>query len=450
MNASVFRHFQAFHGSVDPEFSVDYIGVKVRWEYTKAVPSLIDPSKPIPPMAPHEEYFEWLDLLEAVHDAERQFTMLELGANWGRWGLRGALAARQRGLAIRVGFAEPEPVHLRWLEQTIADNGLSDDEAVIYPGLISDSEDVVPFIIRMGDESIEDDPRLWTGQHRATDRSARPEVISASAIDDAYAADYEGFAVLRFPNGSLAIEVPQFTLSAILAEYERVDLIDMDVQGEEARIVAEGLPALNAKVRRLHIGTHGRAIEDSLKKTLTAAGWILVRDYACHSRQPTEYGMMDFVDGVQSWINPALHPRFAGVSPADVEEQEDSVSIPLELLKRSGESVLAWHAEGMSLITVPRLYSFGAYLPFELPDFGTDAVTVEVAINVEKGEIGVGWFDPDRKDWVSRETAMLGKSTVQLVVPANSPGQLIIDNRSADGPSHVIIEAITMLPGGEQ
>lgn len=31
-----------------------------------------------------EEYFEWIDLLEAVTEATGEFTMIELGAGWGR------------------------------------------------------------------------------------------------------------------------------------------------------------------------------------------------------------------------------------------------------------------------------------------------------------------------------------------------------------------------------
>ena len=32
-----------------------------------------------------EEYFEWIDLLESVLAADDKFTMVELGAGWGRW-----------------------------------------------------------------------------------------------------------------------------------------------------------------------------------------------------------------------------------------------------------------------------------------------------------------------------------------------------------------------------
>ncbi|UOD35541.1 hypothetical protein DSN97_04245 [Deferribacteraceae bacterium V6Fe1] len=40
-----------------------------------------------------KEYFEWIDLLEAVYDANNKvFTMLELGTEYGTWPLNDARA----------------------------------------------------------------------------------------------------------------------------------------------------------------------------------------------------------------------------------------------------------------------------------------------------------------------------------------------------------------------
>jgi len=45
------------------------------------------------------EYFEWIDLLESIDHANRQFIMLEIGAGLGCWGARGAFAAQSREIA---------------------------------------------------------------------------------------------------------------------------------------------------------------------------------------------------------------------------------------------------------------------------------------------------------------------------------------------------------------
>ena len=45
-----------------------------------------------------EEYFEWVDVLESVLLTTERFTMIELGAGWGRWLARGAAAAERRSV----------------------------------------------------------------------------------------------------------------------------------------------------------------------------------------------------------------------------------------------------------------------------------------------------------------------------------------------------------------
>jgi hypothetical protein len=106
-------------------------------------------------------------------------------------------------------------------------------------------------------------------------------------------------------DGWRLIRVEQQPLSALLEPYDEIDIIDFDLQGAEAEAIAEALPLLTAKVRRLHIGTHGHDIEATLRDILPKAGWVCLRDFPCHGRHETPFGPSDFVDGVQSWVNPA-------------------------------------------------------------------------------------------------------------------------------------------------
>jgi hypothetical protein len=97
--------------------------------------------------------------------------------------------------------------------------------------------------------------------------------------------------------------VPAVTLADILETVAFVDLIDIDIQGAEADVIEAGLPALTAKVRRLHIGTHKTDIEERIRVALAAAGWRRVWDFPCNSRTRTPYGHVTFQDGVQAWFN---------------------------------------------------------------------------------------------------------------------------------------------------
>jgi hypothetical protein len=74
-----------------------YIGDRVRddivaWEDKRTE---LTATPDLPPF--DYEYFEWVDLLQAVKEAENTFTIVEVGAGYGRWSSRAALAARQLG-----------------------------------------------------------------------------------------------------------------------------------------------------------------------------------------------------------------------------------------------------------------------------------------------------------------------------------------------------------------
>jgi len=91
-----------------------------------------------------------------------------------------------------------------------------------------------------------------------------------------------------------------------LQDFERVDLIDFDLQGQELKVIQSASDALDKRVARLHIGTHGRAIERGLRKLLREHGWRCLADYPSSTTSETPWGSVSFQDGVQSWSNPKL------------------------------------------------------------------------------------------------------------------------------------------------
>jgi hypothetical protein len=63
---------------------------------------------------------------------------------------------------------------------------------------------------------------------------------------------------------------------------------------------------VNRKVRRVHIGTHGRDIHGALRALFSNAGWQIVFDYAPESRHKTERGVLKLGDGIMSARNLAV------------------------------------------------------------------------------------------------------------------------------------------------
>jgi FkbM family methyltransferase len=213
------------------------------------------------------EYWEWIDVLESVDQAEGSYMMMELGAGFGRWSVRAALAARYRGLApIRVIAVEAEPTHFEWLHLHLSDNGFAGLSYELIQAAVSDSAGRVGFLTGR--------PAEWYGQCIA-------------------------------PEGQ-GVEVRKLSLRGLLEPLSRVDLIDLDVQGEELRCIASAIEQVDAKVKRLQIGTHSAEIEAGLRSLLTEHGWKCQVDFGLLQVNETPYGPMQFTDGVQSWVNPRL------------------------------------------------------------------------------------------------------------------------------------------------
>ncbi len=98
----LFYQFQPPTEPVPEGFDRDFLGTKIRFEFWHK-PALY-PGYP----ALTEEYFEWIALLESVAEMRDSFTMVELGAGYGLWSVRAALAIeRLCPRPVHLGFSVP-------------------------------------------------------------------------------------------------------------------------------------------------------------------------------------------------------------------------------------------------------------------------------------------------------------------------------------------------------
>jgi FkbM family methyltransferase len=219
----------------------------------------------VTPPAPDTEVFEWVDLLNAVMGAEHRFTMLELGAGYGRWIVNAAAALRAYSdLPSSLTAVEAEPTHFRWLELHCRDNGVP---ATLVHAAVAPRRGSVTFAVG--------DPAAWYGQAIVDERWTPGEVETVDAV----------------------------TLCDLLRPLERVDLIHCDIQGAEADVFEAGASDVDSKVRRVHIGTHGPEVEGRLRRMFGARDWENINDYAAGAVAATPWGKMTFQDGVQTWVN---------------------------------------------------------------------------------------------------------------------------------------------------
>jgi FkbM family methyltransferase len=299
----VFSAFDPWEGLVEPGWEVNWLGVRTRLSVRGDAGGAQTAThvRTEPPEA-SEDLLEWIAVLESVLESNGPFTMLELGAGWGRWLVNAAVALRRldptRDLQL-VGV-EAEPTHFRWLVQHLHDNGLDPERHRLVRAAVAARNGKVRF--QRGDAAA------WYGQSIDPDDPAAKLSGPVSRL-------------IRWSRNTAANRLAfgrhsrrmrrtrSVALATLLEPYPRVDLVDADVQGAEADGFEPAAPLLAARVRRVYIGTHDRENELRLRALFSGLGWECLSDYPSGERCETDWGAVDFEDGVQSWVNPALRPQ---------------------------------------------------------------------------------------------------------------------------------------------
>lgn len=301
--AEIFSRFHSWEGRVEPGWSVNWLGVRTRTSVQSNLggfPSVRHVTAEQPSLS--EDFLEWLDVLQSVVESVGTFTMVELGAGWGRWIVNAAVAVRQLDPSrpYRLVAVEAEPTHFEWLRRHFLDNAIDPERHRLVKAAVAEKNGWVRF--QRGE------PASWYGQS-----------IDRDDPESKVAAWYQR--LLRWTGNSTANRLAvgrharkvrrsrAITLASLLDALDIVDLVDADVQGVEADVFEAAAAALDGKVRRVHIGTHDRDNERRLRELFNRLGWECSFDYESGAESVTPWGLLMFEDGVQSWVNPALRPR---------------------------------------------------------------------------------------------------------------------------------------------
>jgi FkbM family methyltransferase len=274
----VFHEFPPYDGYAAPGFERGFYGLNIRdWLFSgesKGYNERRVVHVDHPPV--DEEYFEWIALLTSIVNARGRFCMAELGAGWGRWIASAAVLCRQRDVECSFIGVEAESSRFELMKMVLRDNGVNPDDHDLLQAAVAERDGEV----------------LLAGLE-ASHQQYGHKIIRAD----------EATAYQNFP-GYEVRPVPAYSLETICANHQYIDLIDIDVQGAEYDSLAPAFDVLDWKVGVVHIGTHTRRIERSLKRAFRAHGWLNAFSYPCHSEVATRFGRVTFVDGVQTWVNP--------------------------------------------------------------------------------------------------------------------------------------------------
>jgi len=266
---------------VPPGFEAWFFGVLVRdWLFTGASKGLPGGFASVGYPLVNSEYFEWIGLLAAVAAAEAKFTTVEVGAGWGRWLVASAKLAAQRGLPFTLAGVEADRDHFRWMQEVFRDNGLNPEEHFLTCAAAAPSRGDVLFLRHAH-------PERNYGQ-RVIDRKEARRWKSQPEYD--------------------AVRAEGRSLEQIMAPFENVDFLAVDVGGIEAEVLSRSVRALG-KVRVLQVKTAHAEAHERVAAVLAGKSWVKVFDFRPQTEMETPFGTAMFHQGLQTW----RHPEATGV-----------------------------------------------------------------------------------------------------------------------------------------
>lgn len=315
--AQVFSGIDPFVGHVPAGYMVDFLGVLTDAEFR--VPFGVDPKKVgggevetrLPVMADGEGWFEAVNWIEAARAARGSFVMVTLGACYGAQAV-GSCRALQRlnPMPYKLVAVEPEPENLAWTARHFHDNGIDPTEQWLVKAAISDKND--PAFFPVGSPGTGAQNCIATNERAAREYYAKELAKSRNveqALRNLLLNNTTGLTKDLVPGHNFIAEikfVSAVTLADILGPFELVDYVESDIQQSEILVFPPFIDLLKRKVRRIHIGTHGKDVHRTLHKLFAQNGWDIIFSYEPNTDFRSPLGNFSTNDGVLTVVNPVL------------------------------------------------------------------------------------------------------------------------------------------------
>lgn len=261
-----------------------------------------------------DHWFEWVDRIAAVREAEDRFVMITLGAWTGHQAVGSyRLLHRLNPMPCTLVAVEPIPELMELTRRHFRNNGIDPAHHWLIPMAVSGSND--PILIAMAPWRMGPQNSFSTNEGKARESYCWRLIESgnpAQGLKDLLLRNSTGImipGVEDFTGKPLEAEIKfvgAVTLNDVLGPFHRVDYLDSDIQESEIIVFPPFMRELKRKVRRIHIGTHGRGVHEHLESLFASDGWEIVFSYAPETVHDTVFGPFKTGDGVLTVRNPDL------------------------------------------------------------------------------------------------------------------------------------------------
>ena len=318
--AKVFDGVKSWAGEVPRGFVANFAGVLTDGRF-QALWSADDPATVggghetprSPTIEDGEWWFEAVDWVLAAREAKSRFVMMTLGACWGAQAV-GSYRMLQllNPIPCMLVAVEPVPENYEWLEQHFRDNGLDPEAHWLVPHAIADTIEPVLFPIGApgsGAQNAIATNHVSVRQSYVDMFTSSGDEATKSALRNLLLNNTTGIVrdLIEGRNFMAEIKlVSPITLRELLAPFERVDYLEADIQQSEIIVFPPFIDLLRKKVRRIHIGTHGKDVHWTLHDLFADNGWEIVFSFEPNARHDTVLGSFETNDGVLTVVNPDL------------------------------------------------------------------------------------------------------------------------------------------------
>jgi FkbM family methyltransferase len=185
---------------------------------------------------------------------------------------------------VRLAAVEADPMHYEWLREHLANNGLDPTEHQLWCGAVGASDGIAYF------PKI-DDPAVDWGAPAVSEQGMQDLLQAGKRVDR---------------RGQEFREVKCYSIASVIAAFDRIDLLHIDIQGQELDSIRSSIRSISEKVRLMFIGTHDTVIDAELIRFLTRNGWEAKHIWPRDLMRGPDGRPAGIADGEQFWINNSL------------------------------------------------------------------------------------------------------------------------------------------------
>jgi hypothetical protein len=305
----LFENFKPFSGYVPKGYLVDFLGCltdarfRAMWDIDPSKEGGVEVSTERPTVAWGEGFFEAIDWFEMAREARGTCTMITLGACYGAQAV-GAYRALQHlnPMPAKLVAVEPDPENFVWLQKHFRDNGIDPDQHWLLHAALSNSNR--PVLFPVGSPGSGAQNCVATNNRPARMEFARAIMESPDLnqrVHNLIVDGDTGIEVNLVPGWNFPARIQilsAVTLADVLRPFDLVDYLESDIQQSEHLVFPPAMDVIQGKVRRVHIGTHGKKVHEALLQDFATRQFEIVFNYEPNSHHDTALGPLEINDGI--------------------------------------------------------------------------------------------------------------------------------------------------------